>query len=114
MQTLHELELQAREETAARGVDIPVAIPRCLEWRLANPETRDCPTCNSIILKDETTCLHCGVYWDNAAPYCCSAYCARCATLRELDEEPQITPNEWMDPNGTADPRPNPRTYPGP
>lgn len=114
MQDAYQLETQRLRDTEARGVHIPVAIPRCKEWRQANPENRDCPTCNSFLMSTETTCLHCGVYWDNAAPYCCSAYCERCATLRNLDGESQITPNEWMDPNGTADPRPNPRTYPGP
>lgn len=49
------------------------AIPRCAEWRTENPEN------------------------GSPAPYCCSAYCDRCAGLRALngDDEP-LLPNDWM------------------
>ncbi len=59
------------------------AIPRCREWREANPEPipgepGDDPP---IMLP---------------APYCCSAYCDRCACLRALDGAEPLLPNEWM------------------
>lgn len=49
------------------------AIPRCTEWRNEHPEH------------------------GQPAPYCCSAYCLRCAGLRALngDDKPLI-PNEWL------------------
>jgi hypothetical protein len=48
------------------------AIPKCAQWRTENPEK------------------------GSPAPYCCSAYCDRCAGLRALDGVPPLTPNEWM------------------
>jgi hypothetical protein len=64
-----------------------LAIPRCATWRAEHPEHISCfgahDTCETA-----------------PAPYCCSAYCARCAILRHLDGEPPLTPNEWIHGNG--------------
>jgi hypothetical protein len=67
------------------------AIPKCREWREANPEpcTPECrypATCSNF---DTPIGGH-------PAPYCCSAYCDRCAGLRALDREPPLPPNDWM------------------
>jgi hypothetical protein len=60
------------------------AIPRCKEWREAHPET------HRHIGGDEC---------EMPAPYCCSAYCDRCAGLRALNgDDPALRPNEWMNP----------------
>lgn len=79
--TLHSVPGDA-EKPPASGyiVDTPenrrlletAAIPKCREWREANPEN------------------------GNPAPYCCSAYCDRCAGLRALDGEKPLPPNDWM------------------
>lgn len=69
------------------------AIPRCREWREAHPEYRFevegrwYPILNATMFTPEN--LH-------PAPYCCSAYCDRCAGLRALDGEPALPPNDWM------------------
>jgi hypothetical protein len=52
------------------------AIPKCRTWREENPE----PVAGAMY----------------PAPYCCSAYCDRCAGLRALDGEPPLPPNDWM------------------
>ncbi len=58
------------------------AIPRCREWRMANRERVTQPDGFIAILP---------------APYCCSAYCDRCAGLRALNgDDPALLPNEWM------------------
>lgn len=50
-----------------------LAIPKCAQWRADNPEDGE------------------------PAPYCCSAYCDRCAGLRALNgDDPALLPNEWM------------------
>jgi len=70
------------------------AIPRCREWREANPEliwsgkvTNDA----GIVTNPENL-----VQVPHPAPYCCSAYCPRCAGLRELDGVEPLLPNGWM------------------
>lgn len=56
-----------------------VAIPRCAPWREAHPEYDD--SLDAVL----------------PAPYCCSAYCDRCAGLRALNgDDPALLPNEWM------------------
>jgi hypothetical protein len=61
------------------------AIPRCREWRMANPEPRTTPR------------EHPDDPLFEPAPYCCSAYCDRCNGLRALnDDDPPLRPNEWM------------------
>lgn len=70
------------------------AIPRCREWREANPEL-----VFPIYTRPDGTKAR-GVNAQLAehgpAPYCCSAYCQRCAILRALDGEAPLRPNEWM------------------
>jgi hypothetical protein len=61
------------------------AIPRCREWREANPE---------CIHTTDVGSHECN--WQRAAPYCCSAYCDRCAGLRALDGVVPLLPNDWM------------------
>lgn len=61
------------DDAATREALEGAAIPRCKEWREANPEE------------------------GSAAPYCCSPYCGRCTGLRALDGEAPLTPNMWMD-----------------
>jgi hypothetical protein len=71
------------------------AIPRCREWREANPEPR--LWCDDE--PDNTWCAETHRHpsrAERAAPYCCSAYCDRCAGLRALDGVEPLTPNEWM------------------
>lgn len=69
------------------------AIPKCREWREANPEYlyesegRWYPILNATMFTPEN--LH-------PAPYCCSAYCDRCAGLRALDGAEPLPPNDWM------------------
>ena len=126
---------------AGRLVDTPearaaletLAIPRCAEWREANPEPDpDMRCCGGNLLAG--TCRRCGSFnatsdacrdcgygqpGDSAsisvladghepycggpatvaAPYCCSAYCPRCAGMRALDGVDPLTPNQWMEPN---------------
>jgi hypothetical protein len=71
------------------------AIPRCREWREANPElvwggdVTDSPT-GPVVRPENLRKV------PVPAPYCCSAYCDRCAGLRALDGEEPLTPNEWM------------------
>lgn len=69
-----------------------VAIPRCREWREANPEPCT-PTC-----RYPSTCPNFDTpIGGHPAPYCCSAYCDRCAGLRALNEDdPALLPNDWM------------------
>jgi hypothetical protein len=64
------------------------AIPRCREWREANPEYVP-----EGFNEAGTKVLPGGM---EPAPYCCSAYCDRCAGLRALDGVEPLTPNEWM------------------
>jgi hypothetical protein len=68
------------------------AIPKCREWREANPECRSASIGNQVgvVCEDPTHFV--------PAPYCCSAYCDRCAGLRALDGEPPLPPNDWMNP----------------
>jgi hypothetical protein len=78
-----------------------LAIPRCREWREANPEYTDsssCVLCGSYLLPSEPVCRHCDRTRDTTvAPYCCSAYCTRCAGLRALNgNDPALLPNDWM------------------
>lgn len=72
-----------------------LAIPRCAEWREANPEVilpdNHLPGCQSGEI-ERLNKLH----FTAPAPYCCSAYCPRCIGLRALDGEPPLEPNEWM------------------
>lgn len=76
------------------------AIPRCREWREANPEyrmmwrkadgTETWYVVNDVRYRTPEN-LH-------PAPYCCSAYCDRCAGLRALNgDDPALLPNEWLD-----------------
>lgn len=83
--TLHSVPGDAEKPPASGYIaDTPenrrlledAAIPKCREWRQDNPET-----------------VSGGLY---PAPYCCSAYCDRCAGLRALDGVEPLTPNEWM------------------
>lgn len=60
------------------------AIPKCREWREANPEE-----CTMGAENDDTRHSH-------PAPYCCSAYCLRCNGLRALNGDEPLRPNEWM------------------
>jgi hypothetical protein len=72
------------------------AIPKCREWREANPEfiwAGDVTDESGIVVRPEN--LH---RKEVPAPYCCSAYCDRCAGLRALDGEPPLPPNDWMNP----------------
>lgn len=64
------------------------AIPKCREWREANPELIGPAKAHSD--------APCGPDCFRPAPYCCSAYCDRCAGLRALDGVEPLTPNEWM------------------
>jgi len=84
------------------------AIPRCREWREANPE----PDPRAPYGYDTNGAVHTAQTrameelqggreeWTpvevGPAPYCCSAYCDRCAGLRALDGAPPLRPNEWM------------------
>jgi hypothetical protein len=63
--------------------DLPEAIPGCAPWREANPE----PIAPGWV---ETLA---------PAPYCCSAYCMRCAAARARDGEPPLAPNQWLHDN---------------
>lgn len=86
--TLHSVPGDA-EKPPASGyiIDTPenrrlleeAAIPRCWDWRQANPEPGSDASHGPV-----------------PAPYCCSAYCDRCAGLRALDGEPPLPPNDWM------------------
>lgn len=68
-----------------------LAIPRCREWREAHPEACT-PTC-----RHPETCENIDTpIGGHPAPYCCSAYCLRCAILRALDGVDPLRPNEWM------------------
>lgn len=62
------------------------AIPKCREWREANPEFPEWLKDARYRTPDKL----------EPAPYCCSAYCDRCAGLRALDGAAPLTPNEWM------------------
>jgi len=78
------------------------AIPACLPWRAIHPDPVDCSCghqsprhapAGSII----EGCASCPCQETfPPAPYCCSAYCDRCAGLRALDGAPPLRPNEWM------------------
>jgi hypothetical protein len=68
MPQTYELE----DTPESRGWLESYAIPKCYSWREINRED------------------------GNAAPYCPSAYCPRCAGMRALDGEEPLTPNEWM------------------
>lgn len=71
------------------------AIPKCREWREANPECVSPIHGGHLYIKQ-----HCAdPTHQGPAPYCCSAYCDRCAGLRALngDDRP-LLPNEWMEP----------------
>lgn len=61
-----------------------LAIPGCKPWREAHLE----PMTLSGDLSDGRE--------PTMAPYCCSAYCQRCAGLRALDRVEPLRPNEWM------------------
>jgi len=66
------------------------AIPKCREWREANPVPPPMPPeWNNYALWVQTNRLY-------PAPYCISAYCDRCAGLRALDGVSPVLPNEWM------------------
>jgi hypothetical protein len=77
---------QIEDSPDAREALEKCAIPRCREWREANPE----PCTRMLPGADGTEHTH-------PAPYCCSAYCTRCAGLRALDGVDPLQPNEWMD-----------------
>lgn len=69
------------------------AIPRCEQWRFENPEPA--PNCSTLrALGIEGTAM--AQKHMHPAPYCCSAYCDRCAGLRALDGEQPLMPNDWM------------------
>lgn len=68
------------------------AIPKCRQWREANPEPR-C-WCDEALACPENHSHRSKA--DRAAPYCCSAYCDRCAGLRALDGVNPLLPNDWM------------------
>lgn len=72
------------------------AIPKCRAWREANPECRYLtdPGVDRIVRERLGTCTDSDHMIP--APYCCSAYCDRCAGLRALDGVEPLTPNEWM------------------
>jgi hypothetical protein len=72
------------------------AIPRCREWREANPECRYLadPRVDPIAREQIGVCVD--PEHMIPAPYCCSAYCDRCTGLRALDGVQPLTPNEWM------------------
>lgn len=66
------------------------AIPGCWLWRKANPEPLTHPGDLAAAAID-------GRPATMPAPYCCSAYCLRCAGLRALDGVEPLTPNQWME-----------------
>lgn len=70
----HAYSVEIEDTPVWRSALEAVSIPRCEEWRAANPEN------------------------DAPAPYCCSAYCVRCNGLRTLDGVEPITPNMWLRP----------------
>jgi hypothetical protein len=67
------------------------AIPRCREWREQHPEP-----CTPRCRHPETCPNFDTPIGGHPAPYCCSAYCDRCAGLRALDGAEPLLPNEWM------------------
>lgn len=67
---------------------IPEAIPGCMPWRINNTEPCDCGQYNAL---NPSTVSHVKI-----APYCCSAYCPRCAYLRAQDGVAPLEPNEWI------------------
>jgi hypothetical protein len=78
----------ALESIRARQAFEAQAIPKCREWREANPELIGPRGAHSV-----ATCIpECF----RPAPYCCSAYCDRCAGLRALDGVEPLLPNGWM------------------
>jgi hypothetical protein len=96
-----EFSLPAGDDQPARTVsgvveDTPevrewlegLAIPKCKQWREANPELIGPAHAHN----DGTCTKSCWM----SAPYCPSAYCLRCAGLRALDGEAALLPNEWM------------------
>lgn len=73
---------------AARAALEGLAIPKCQQWRQDNPEVT--PPEGDVCEDKMCEC------WQ-PAPYCCSAYCPRCAGMRALDGVEPITPNQWME-----------------
>jgi hypothetical protein len=71
------------------------AIPRCQSWREANPEYRIEYEGRWYAIQDARMFTPENLH---PAPYCCSAYCDRCAGLRALDGAEPLLPNDWMIP----------------
>jgi hypothetical protein len=94
---------RARATAQRAGLD-QVAIPGCAPWRTANPEcgcNHPAKAHGSAVRPTVMGCALCACQRSlegitQPSPYCCSAYCERCAGLRIINDDKPIRPNEWM------------------